>query len=192
MLVLKNIKITSLPSTGELLYNNLSVSVNQVISKEELDALKLKYVSVQQTSSAYNTSFNFSISDTGSQQYATGGLVNIAVSDYVNQPPTIGDGEISVDEGEIYTFRRSDFTTDTDPPYSDPENDPALYLKILTLPSDGDLKHNGAIISSMDYIVSFEDIDNGLLTFVQDPNKGGRSPYFLFAIQDTGSGEFVE
>mgnify|MGYP003650928965 CR=1 FL=1 len=47
------------------------------------------------------------------------------------RPSSIGSNSISVDyEGE-YVFTVANFTTETTPPYEDPEGDALSYIKVL-------------------------------------------------------------
>jgi hypothetical protein len=83
------------------------------------------------------------------------------------------------------------FTTNTVPPYSDPEGDAALNLKVLTLPTIGLLKYN-AINVTLNQIIPFSGIDSGLLIYVPDnTNLNAYNASFTFQIADAGSGIFV-
>jgi len=116
----------------------------------------------------------------------------ITVDSYINLPPTeVGDGSENTDYGETLVYTRAMFTTNTVPPYSDPEGDAALNLKVTSLPVEGELQLN-AVAVSLNQIISFADIDSGLLTYV--PNNSIQTAYndsFLFEIADAGSGIFV-
>jgi len=184
------IKFTSLPKVGELKYNGILVTVNQEVLLSNLATIALTYsASLPQGSTGDTDSFNFSLSDTGSQLFTTGGSVNITIGAYINQPPTSGNYNDVVDEGEILTITSVMLTTFTTPPYSDPENNPPLNLKVTSLPTAGLLKLNGINVID-EQVISFTDIDNNLLTYVQDPDAGGTSINFGFLIQDTLSGQF--
>lgn len=116
----------------------------------------------------------------------------INVNEYVNQPPSsVGDGEQTIDYGEVIVFTRAMLTSALSPAYADPEGDAANLLKIIQLPSIGLLKLNGTNVLVNDEI-KFSDIDLSLLTFV--PDNSTTSSYassFQFAIADVGSGVFV-
>ena len=83
------------------------------------------------------------------------------------------------------------FSTGTTPPYSDPESDLAESLKILTLPTLGEILFNGIAVGPND-IILFSDIALGLLTYVPDlADTDGDIQGFTFEVADAGSGTFV-
>ncbi len=65
------LKILDLPSSGVLLYNGLNATVNQEILFSEIEAGYLVYVPDNILTSSYSVSFNFAISDSGSQQFTS-------------------------------------------------------------------------------------------------------------------------
>lgn len=116
----------------------------------------------------------------------------VTVNEQVNLPPTqVGDGSSTTGYGTSIVFVRADFTTNTIPPYSDPEGDAALNLKIIGLPSTGQLELNSVEVLIND-VISFADIDSGLFTYVPDNNTTNNyvDP-FDFEIADAGSNIFV-
>ena len=180
----ENIKITSLPSEGVLKYNNISVVLNQAISYSGIGSGLLTYTPNSLNEADHDISFNFSISDVGSHNYTSGGLFSININAKVNQAPTVGDNAIDVAEGSVYTFTRNDFTTNATPPYYDPDGDIATNLRFPTLPSTGLIKLNGVNVT-VNQVISFVNIDSGLLTYTQAVNAGGTAPSFTFNIQDS-------
>jgi hypothetical protein len=117
---------------------------------------------------------------------------NLNISGKQNLPPSqVGDGSRSTDYGVSIVFTRADFTTNTNPPYEDPEKNPASLLKILQLPDEGELRLNGIVVANND-IIDFSDIDAGNLTYVPDSAVTEvTTSGFLFAIADSGSNIFV-
>ena len=111
---------------------------------------------------------------------------------YTNQAPTtVGDGTETTAYGNTIVYTRAMFTTNTTPPYSDPEGDAALNLKVITLPTIGTLKLNTVDVT-LNQIISFTDIDSGLFTYVPDAtNQNAYTATFEFQIADAGSGIFV-
>ena len=109
-----------------------------------------------------------------------------------NLPPSqVGDGNASTDYGVTIVFTRADFTTNTTPPYLDPEGDTASLLRVLTLPTTGTLQLNSVDVV-LNQVISFSDIDSGLFTFVPDnATETGYVVDFDFEIADSGSGIFV-
>ncbi len=117
---------------------------------------------------------------------------NINVTAYSNQAPTIGDGERSTNYGDPIIFTRADFTTNTTPPYFDPEGDAALTLRIDSLPTGGLLKLDGINVVINQQIDFTTEIDTGLFTYTPDLNvTTSHTVDFLFSIADAGSGLFT-
>jgi hypothetical protein len=117
---------------------------------------------------------------------------NITVAPYSNQAPTVGDGQRNANYGEDVTFTRADFTTNTTPPYSDPEGDSPLTLRIDSLPLSGILKLNGAAVAVNQEIDFVSEIDTGLLKYTPDLNNtAAHDTDFNFSIADAGSGVFT-
>ena len=117
---------------------------------------------------------------------------NINIEPYSNQAPTIGDGERTTDYGTAIVLVRADFTTNTTPPYSDPEGDLPLTLRIDSLPLSGLLELNGIAVVANQQIDFISEIDNNLLTFTPDVNDTtAHSTAFGFSIADAGSGLFT-
>jgi len=116
----------------------------------------------------------------------------ITVDSYANLPASqVGDGSAATNFGETLVYTRSMFTTNTVPPYADPEGDAALNLKVTTLPVNGNLQLNGTNIV-LNAIIAFSDIDSGLFTYVPDNGiTAGYDASFTFEIADAGSGIFV-
>lgn len=117
---------------------------------------------------------------------------NVNINAQNNLPPSeVGDGDVTTNHATTVVFTRADFTTNTVPPYADPEGDAAGLLKVLSLPSGGDLKFNGIDVV-LNQIIDFNDIDAGLLTYDPEPTTTtARVEQFDFAIADTGSLTFV-
>src|SRR5690606_18377166 len=96
----------------------------------------------------------------------TPGIITYIVSEKANEPPSeVGDNSLTTNYGVTIVFTVANFTTGTTPAYSDPEGDTASKLKILTLPSTGNLKLNGINVS-INQVIDFSDINTGLLTYV--------------------------
>ena len=66
-----NLRVLSLTSTGTLEYNNVSVTINQVISFADIDSGLFTYVPDNGTTSSYDDTFTFEISDVGSGNYTS-------------------------------------------------------------------------------------------------------------------------
>lgn len=191
------IKILSLPVSGGLLYNGIAVVLDQEINAANIGLLT--FSTIINNSPSTTRSFYFDIADTGSNQFTNflggsgAGQINIKIGKDSNLPPSeVGDGEASIDYSETLVFTGAMFTTDTVPPYADPEGDPPSSIKILTLPFLGQIFYNGIPVV-INQIISISDINLGLLTYVPDnADTDGDIQNFTFAVADTGSGQFVE
>lgn len=117
---------------------------------------------------------------------------NITVNKKVNQPPSqVGDGAASTNWGVPIVFTKDMLTSQLVPPYQDPENDEPANIKFTQVPSIGELQLNGVTLVNND-IVSFADIENGLLSYVPDNSQETLvTPSFQFEISDEGSNTFV-
>jgi hypothetical protein len=185
----EDVMINSLPSRGTLEYDGNPVVTGLIFNITDSD--KLVYT---RSIGAYTDSFIFQTSDNNITNKLFSNMANftINVAGEINQPPTIGDGATSTDYGTNIVFTRAMFTTATTPPYSDPEGDAALTLRIMTLPTNGNIKLSGVNISAMDEFDFTTDIDSGNLTYVGDPGvTTAQALDFTFAIADAGSGIFV-
>ena len=197
---LKYIKITSLPSStggpghvGSLKLNNVDVLSGQLIYTGDISSGNLIYTA--EGDSAYLVGFGFDVADTGSSSLSgiKGGTIRVNVLEKENQAPSsVGDGTVSTLYATTVTFTKADFTTSTVPQYSDPENDPADKLKVLSLPSAGLLKFNGSNVT-INQIMTFDEIEAGYFSYVPETLITNLQQLeFNFAIADAGSGIFVE
>jgi len=118
-------------------------------------------------------------------------LYTITNSGSANSRPTqIGANTIATTYGTSYVFTLADFTTGTTPVYSDPEGDAMSYIKIITLPSQGELHVNDvAVVAGT--LVTAGVIDTGNFKYVPlSAAPGGLAedrPHFDFDCADAGS-----
>ena len=191
---LEAIKINVLPITGTLLLSSVPILVNDEITSAQLSAGDFQYQADPGTTVTYKDSTSrFQVSDTGSSLFRLElEAIVISVAEQDNQAPSeVGDGEMNLEYGETGVFTRAMFTTQTTPPYSDPEGDAALNLRIDSLPALGKIKLSGVDVIQ-NQIVSFDDIDNELLTYVPDlADTDGDLQGFTFSIADVGSNKFT-
>jgi len=182
------VRIVTLPVNGTLRYNGVDVVAGLLFNIE--NATNLIY---ERLDSAYVDTFIFQTSDnnTTNKLFSNMATFTITVDGQINQPPVVGDGADTTAYGETLVFTRADFTTNTTPPYSDPEGDAEATLKITVLPAQGNIKLNGVNISAGDEFDFTTDIDSGNLTYVPDPGTTTtHMPVFTFGIADAGSGIF--
>lgn len=181
--------ILSLPQYGLLKFNKKAI--NQVpFSFNISEVNKLSYIRI--SSQEYEENINFKTSDNNPNKlYSEMATMTINVNAKENEPPTIGDNTIVIEYGETKVFNSDDFTTNTTPPYSDPEGNPPYKLKILSLPSNGKFQLNGIDITINQEIL-FTDIEDGLLqAFGSNADIDGETINFNFTISDTGSQQYA-
>ena len=183
------VEIISLPTLGILTFDGTIVTEGFIFNIQDAD--KLKYT---RTELEYETSFIFQTSDNNETNNLFSNMANftITVEGQINEPPVVGDGTATTEYNTPIVFTRAMFTTNTTPPYNDPEGDAALSLKITSLPSVGVIQLNGINITVNQIFDFTDDIDSGNLVYVPDPsNTGTYSPDFTFEIADAGSGQFA-
>jgi hypothetical protein len=139
----KDLKITSLPTIGTIMYQGIEVVINQVIHIENINSLK--YISDKATTTIYTDEFNFKIADEGSMQYSNQGKVTVNLAEKIASPPTVEDNAANIVDN-IYNFKVQDFTKN----FTDEDDDGYNETKIKTLPIVGDLNRNGNIINVND------------------------------------------
>lgn len=111
----------------------------------------------------------------------------VSINAAVNQPPSqTGLYEFTVTQSNVKVFTVANFTTDTNPPYVDPEGDSLFKIQIkygglLT----GTLQLNGVNVQNNDEILA-TDIQAGLLTYTASPVFSGTET-FGFVPADSGS-----
>ena len=108
-----------------------------------------------------------------------GGLQN-------GRPTATGVNEIIIDNRATHIFTLANFTTETNPVYSDPEGDDLAYIQITSLPSDGVLYLSGVAVSVGDNISS-GDLSLGNFTFEAPDQDEYDSDSFGFDVADEGS-----
>jgi hypothetical protein len=183
-----SIIIKTLPTFGVLTFNDLPIIPEFSFNISKLESFK--YVRISK--SAYSDTFTYQVTDNNkNNKLSNMATMTINVNAYDNQPPSIGDNEITIAFGQTKVYTVADFTTNTTPPYNDPEGDGPFKLKVTSLPITGELQLDSVPISENDEIF-FVDIAKGLFTYVpdqSDPN-GYSGDDFDFEISDLGSQQF--
>jgi len=193
---LSYIKVMTLPSKGELQVDGVAIIAGTIVSAGVISAGNFKYVAaIPGTSFVKNPySFVFDCADIGSNTLSAlvGGVITFDSQPEINlAPDVIGDNTVFGTYGVTTVFTAADFTTNTTPPYNDPEGDIPYKVKILSLPSDGTLSFNGLSVAINQEIL-LSSVDSGYLTFTQNPAaKGSQILEFDFAVSDLGSKEFT-
>lgn len=181
--------IVTLPRYGILKYKDVDVQSNSVILFTDIANLIYHRSEIN----TYQDSFIFQVSD--KQLKLTTNMANftINVDGKINQPPVIGDGSAVTPYNQTLVFTREMFTTNTVPPYHDPEGDLPLKLKITSLPTTGVMSLRGVPLIVNQEIDFVNDIDSGELTYTPDGQiVNEQNIDFTFSIMDSGSGQYSE
>ena len=185
------IKILTLPSVGTLKLNGVDVIVGDQITSGQISSGNFTYVAT--VDGDYN--FTFDAADVGSNSLSglSTGIITMSVAVAVNLPPSVvGDNTFNLVYAESKVFTVADFTSGTTPAYVDPEGDPALSVKILTLPANGNLVHNGTNVI-VNQVIPVTEISAGYLVY--NPDLGIttlQNLTFDFSVADSGSGIHTE
>lgn len=118
-------------------------------------------------------------------------VITLNISAKVNEPPTSGWSSVPLDYNELYVFSVADFTTNTNPPYSDPEGDALENVKIVTLPTQGVLNLSAVPVTPGQNITE-NNIALGNLTYQADvaATAGYTDTAMTFSVSDVGSSTF--
>lgn len=120
------------------------------------------------------------------------GIITIEIAARGNQPPSsIGWVEIDVLNAASHFFTEANFTTETTPQYSDPEEDDIHSIKITSLPSAGTLELDGVLVTVNQEILA-SDLDGSSFAYITDALiTNSHSDEFSFSASDVGSNEFT-
>jgi len=121
------------------------------------------------------------------------GTISINISARDNLPPSSsGWNSVSLAFNTTHVFTLANFTTETNPPYADPESDILDSIKITSLPSQGVLIKGITPVIVNDQITSAE-LTAGDLTYESDgTDVNGYSDGFMeFVVADVGSSTFT-
>ncbi|MCP5012938.1 MAG: BspA family leucine-rich repeat surface protein, partial [Aestuariibacter sp.] len=171
-----SVKITTLETVGALQLSGADVTLDQVITKADIDAGSLKFVPVANGNGVGYDSFGFSVNDGAADSASTYTMtVDVAA---VNDAPTAANNTVTTNEDTTYTFSASDFS------YSDIDSDTMASVKITTLETAGALQLSGVDVT-LNQVISKANIDAGNLKFVPVANANGSSyDSFAFSVND--------
>ncbi|MCC5796416.1 MAG: retention module-containing protein [Methylophaga sp.] len=97
-------------------------------------------------------------------------ILTIFINGLNDIPETLSSYVITC-EDTLLTFQLGDFR------YTDADGDALQFVRIDSLPLDGQLLFDGVAVTEAGLEISVEDIENGLLTFMPNPNESGRDEY---------------
>lgn len=187
----KFVKIESLPTTGVIKYNNEVIEIGFTFDLININNLIYSLEGISIPSINLDITFKTSNNNNNNTIFSNMAIFTLNVEEFINQPPSsVGNNSITLPNASVYTFTGADFTTNTTPAYSDPENDPVAFVRILTIPVEGDLILNGVQVN-INQQIPFSQIQSGLLTYESSTNASAYSSVFTFEISDTGSNTFV-
>ena len=173
-------------SDGTFLLNGAAITDSTTVSKADIDAGLLTFVpDANENGSDYNT-FTFTVNDGNDDSGSSTMTVNVTP---VNDAPTSSDATININENNqessagdrtpsniTYTFSSSDFA------FSDTDSGEAItHVKIVSLPTRGDLSYNSSNITTTDYEIAIGDIGN--LVYTPDANSE-TDDSFTFTVSD--------
>jgi len=187
----KSFVVRSLPDSGELRYNGIPL----VQDLEYEDVTLLTYE--RGADEAYVSEFDFRVYDNDSQLPLYSNTVTCVITvetKFVpNQPATIGDRVQYADNRKVTIFTLADFTTNPDPSYSDPENNPldAIRIDSISDSNDGVLYFFGSPVQEGQIITAAEIADGAFYHEGPDENTIN-SDSFDLSIRDTGSMIWVQ
>ncbi len=170
--------ISSLPATdkGTLTLNGSNVTLDQSVTKEDIDAGKLKYTPPEGASGVPYTSFQFKVGD-GTKVSVSSYTMTVEVS--ANELPTATDTMVRTFPDTEFSFSASDFN------FTDGNSEDTLSsVRIVTLPGKGSLTLDGVDVA-VNQVVLRTDIDNGGLVYAPVSGEEGE-PYasFTFRVND--------
>tara|TARA_R110002074_G_scaffold198877_4_gene366600 strand:- start:31775 stop:32734 length:960 start_codon:yes stop_codon:yes gene_type:complete len=189
--VASNFVVNTLPSIGELFYDNVAAVVNTLY----LDPTLLTYN--RNVNTGISESFTFSAYDDDSQVPLVSNIVTCAVTaveiSVENEPATVGDTNIYEENRTTTVFTSADFTTNAIDEYSDPENDLLDAIKILEISAvNGGLYYYYGSVVTVDQIITREDLDAGAFYHTAADSSAITTDTISVAIRDEGSMIWVE
>ena len=193
---LSQVKIVTLPLQGALKKNGVAISAGDIILVTEIDLNQFTYESDNTVTEGYvDSATTFLVADSGSSSFTTSPKniyisVNYDSSTDNQAPTTVGDGEQDGNVGFTFTFTEASLTSELNPPYSDPENNPPYKLLVVSVPTHGDLLLDGVLVANGQEIL-FSDINLSKLVYTNREYPAGGIDGFEFQISDTISQQYT-
>ena len=178
---------------GTLIYNganvnsDLTIDIRNLSRSEELDLVYIRASSV--STEPYNDYIMFRVSDDNATPlYSSLREVQIINQPLENQPPTIGDIGLIVDNNVTTVLTYDIFINQMDPSYTDPEGDDldAIRIESISGNNKGVFRFKGIGIQVGD-IISAAELKNGDLIHIGPTDNSINTDYFAFAVRDVGS-----
>jgi len=121
------------------------------------------------------------------------GLITLDIAAQVNQPPSSsGWLSLALAYNQLYVFTLANFTTETTPPYADPESDILESIRVTSLPNQGVLTLSAVPINVNDVITAAQ-LTGGLFKYQADAGDtdGYSDSIMTFTVSDVGSSTFT-
>ncbi len=168
---LTTIKITTLPTNGNLFLNASPVLAGQTLSLFQI--LHLNYLPNSGFGSPFD-SIGFRVSD-GIEFSENVANITIHVT-HITTPPTALSTEITTPETTLYHFVSTDFG------YIDAENDTLFSVRIEALPAKGTLKKGIYYIIFAPHVL--QPYELSMLTYLPDEGFGAPFDSLVFSVSD--------
>lgn len=187
----KSFVIRTLPDSGSMKYNGLPVIEN--IEYENI--LLLSYE--RGSDSSYVSQFDFRVYDNDPElplfSNTATCIITVEEKTVENQPPTVGDRTQYAENRKITIFTVADFTTNADPAYYDPENNPldAIRIDSISNANDGVLYYFGSPVQE-GQVITADEIANGAFYHEGPDENTINSDSFELSVRDTGSMIWVQ
>ena len=176
--MLASVKIVTVPDEGTLALDGPDVTLNQVVTKAQIDAGDLIFTPVAGASGTGYASFTFKVND-GTVDSASAYTMTIDVTAAPNTAPTAADKTVTTGVGTAYAFTAADFG------FADMDaGDMLASVKIVTVPDEGTLALDGPDVT-LNQVVTKAQIDAGDLIFTPVAGASGTGyASFTFKVND--------
>ena len=157
---LASVKIVTVPDEGTLALAGTDVTLNDVVTKAQIDGEMLTFTPVAGASGTGYASFTFKVSDgTADSASAYTMTIDVTAAPGTNTAPTAANNTVTTAEDTVYTFEADDFRfMDADP------GDTLAIVKIWSSQWRGTLALDGVAINWY-AVVTKAQIDGKMLTF---------------------------
>ena len=177
---LASVKIVTVPDEGTLALAGTDVTLNDVVTKAQIDGEMLTFTPVAGASGTGYASFTFKVSDgTADSASAYTMTIDVTAAPGTNTAPAAANNTVTTAEDTAYTFEADDFGfMDADP------GDTLAIVKIWSSQWRGTLALDGVAINWY-AVVTKAQIDGKMLTFTPARDARG-APYttFTFKVND--------
>ena len=155
---LASVKIVTVPTPGTLALDGTAVTLNQVVTKADIDDDKLIFTPVAGASGDPYATFTFKVNDGTDDSASTYTMtIDVTAAPVTNTAPTAANNTVTTAQDTKYIFDADDFGfADTD------AGDTLASVKIVSLPAAGTLLFDDNVTTAIvvDQVVTKADIDD--------------------------------